>query len=197
LLAEYREIRSDFRTLTDIRFKLLALLPIASGVVAAFHVELDSSTGIALYLFGLAITLGLVTYNARNDQLYDELVGRAAEIERRLGLPDGAFANRPCPWLTLNIGRVRWNVGHGPAIQLIYASSAALWIYGVLEVAGSAAKDLWIPPTALRASARPSIARGIADQHAFSGLALLLIPPQYAHRGPRHGLNYHVRIASG
>jgi len=51
--------------------------------------------GFALSLFGLVATIGLATYNARNDQLYFELVGRAAAIERSLDLPDGAFANSP------------------------------------------------------------------------------------------------------
>ena len=60
-------------------------------------------------LTGLAVTIGLLTYNARNDQLYDELVGRAAEIERRLGLPDGAFATRPTSWLRFGA----WSIDPG------------------------------------------------------------------------------------
>ena len=68
----------------------------------------------------------------RNDQLYDELVGRAAAIERSLGLPDGAFANRPRPWLTIRFAGLNWTVDHRTGISLIYAASVALWLFGVL-----------------------------------------------------------------
>ncbi len=85
----------------------------------------------ALTLFGLLVTLALLLYNERNNQLYNELVGRAASIERELGLPDGAFANRPAAWFS--IGRVR--VDHGTAIGTIYAATSALWLYGTLSSA--------------------------------------------------------------
>jgi hypothetical protein len=86
----------------------LAFLPTAAAVAAVFKGENAGAASFALSLFGLAATLGLVTYNVRNDQLYDELVGRAASIERSLGLPDGAFSNRPRPWLTIRLLKVRW-----------------------------------------------------------------------------------------
>jgi hypothetical protein len=95
LLKEYSEVGDNFRLLTDIRFKLLTLLPIAAAAAAAIKHDALGTQAFGLSLFGLVATLGLATYNARNDQLYDELVGRAASIERSLGLPDGYFANRP------------------------------------------------------------------------------------------------------
>ncbi len=99
LIKEYGEVCNNFRTLTDIRFKLLGLLPIATAAGAAFKGEHPDSLSSVFSLFGLIATIGLVTYNTRNDQLYDELVGRAAFIERSLGLADGAFASRPHAWL--------------------------------------------------------------------------------------------------
>ncbi|MGM4953588.1 hypothetical protein ACT4MK_38505 [Bradyrhizobium barranii] len=95
LSTEYGEVCSNFRTLTDIRFKLLGLLPIATAVAIALKVDHIDGRSFVFSLFGLIATIGLVTYNTRNDELYDELVRRAAYIERSLGLADGAFANRP------------------------------------------------------------------------------------------------------
>jgi hypothetical protein len=88
LLKEYSEVGSNFRLLTDIRFKLLALLPIAAAAAAALK-------GDSLGIGGLALSLGLsprsgLQRTARNDQLYDELVGRRL-LERSLGLQDGAL----------------------------------------------------------------------------------------------------------
>src|SRR4051794_28339270 len=99
LLSEYAEVSSNFRLLTEIRFKLLGFLPVAAAAAAAFKPEGTAPGRIPFALFGIAATVALVTYNKRNDQLYNELVGRAAAIERAIGVPDGAFANRPNAWL--------------------------------------------------------------------------------------------------
>ena len=67
LLAEYGEVSSNFRMLTDIRFKLLAFLPLAAGAAAAVLTRGNGTTlTLAFSLFGLVVTIGLVTYNARN-----------------------------------------------------------------------------------------------------------------------------------
>lgn len=144
LLREYGEVRGDFRTLTGIRFQLLAFLPIAAGAVAALRKDFHGVAEFALSLFGLVATLALVTYNERNNQLYNDLVGRAAAIERSLGLPDGAFANRPGAWLAFQLGKFEWKVDHGSAISLIYASSAALWLFGVLSPLLSWGNTIWL-----------------------------------------------------
>lgn len=136
LLAEYGEVGGSFRLLTEIRFKLLALLPIAAGAATGL---LAAGAGrdawgevqaLALSLFGLLVTIALATYNQRNDQLYDALVGRAASIERELGLPDGAFANRPTSWFTIRLPlRRTWPVNHRAPVALIYGASVALWLF--------------------------------------------------------------------
>jgi hypothetical protein len=134
LQKEYSEVLSNFRLLTDIRFKLLGLLPIATAAAAAVKFEKGSSpVPLPLALFGLVATIGLVTYNTRNDQLYDELVSRAASIERSLGLPDGAFANRPRAWYAIKSPVGRWRVDHRPGVGTVYAASIALWLFAVLS----------------------------------------------------------------
>jgi hypothetical protein len=149
LLKEYGEVSSNFRLLTDIRFKLLAFLPIATATAAVFKGDSTSTGSFALSLFGLVATIGLLTYNTRNDQLYDELVGRAASIEQSLGLPDGAFANRPYPWLTIRIPGGKWRVDHRTGVGIVYAASIALWLFGlltpVLEFARRAYLNLGLP----------------------------------------------------
>jgi hypothetical protein len=132
LLKEYSEVGSNFRLLTDIRFKLLALLPIAAAAAAALKGDALGIQGFGLSLFGLVATLGLATYNERNNQLYNELVGRAASIERSLGLTDGYFANRPRSWLDVPLGIFRWSVDHGTGVSTIYGASVALWASGIL-----------------------------------------------------------------
>lgn len=132
LLKEYGEVLSAFRLLTDIRFKLLAFLPIASAAAAVLlKDQVLTMAGLLLSMFGLVVTTGLAIYNTRNDQLYGDLVARAAAIERILGLPDGAFANRPRPWLTVTLLGVRCNVDHGTGVSTIYAASFAVWLFGI------------------------------------------------------------------
>ncbi|CAN7784522.1 hypothetical protein LJR175_008409 [Variovorax sp. LjRoot175] len=128
LLKEYGEVSANFRALTDIRFRLLMLLPLSAGATAAFGSSQSGPVNIVLASFGLLATIGLATYNSRNDQLYDELVGRAAAIERIVGLPDGAFAHRPRAWLTLRDFGVRWKVDHRKAVALIYSTTIGVWL---------------------------------------------------------------------
>jgi hypothetical protein len=87
---------------------------------------------LALSLFGLVVTIALVTYNARNDQLYDDLVARAADIERSLNISDGVFANRATSWLRIPLLPKKWKIGHRTAVSTIYGASIALWPFGVL-----------------------------------------------------------------
>ena len=128
LRTEYEQVCGNFRTLTDIRFKLLAFLPIGTAAAAWLGSGVPSPL---LSAFGLVVTLALMTYNERNNQLYSELVGRAAMIERRLGFLDGAFANRPGPWW--RIGPFRWRVNHSLSVNLIYQASLSVWLFGCLS----------------------------------------------------------------
>lgn len=132
LVVEEPEVCKNFRLLMDVRFKLLAFLPIASAAALAFKVNAISIESFIFSLFGLAVTLGVVTYNTRNDQLYNELVGRASKLERLLGLSDGAFANRPQDWFKNDFCVFKWMVNHGKGIGLIYSSSCALWLFGIV-----------------------------------------------------------------
>lgn len=137
LLAEYTEVNSNFRLLTDIRFKLLAFLPLlAAAGLAAAGVGHDGGSHLGLeagvFLFGLVVTGALATYNARNDQIYLHLVTRAAEIERELGLPDGSFSRRPNAWLEISLGFRPWHIGHVTSVSAMYAAAIMLWLTGFL-----------------------------------------------------------------
>jgi uncharacterized membrane protein len=83
-LAKYKEVAQNFRTLTEIRFKLLGFLPIGTALIALSTAWTKGEVSVPLLLFGLAVTLALIVYNERNNQLYDELVARAAQLEKTL-----------------------------------------------------------------------------------------------------------------
>jgi len=129
LFKEYTEVGTNFRELTEIRFKLLGLLPLASAATAALGSRDAGGVPLSLALFGLIATVTVLTYHTRNDQLYNALIARAAAIERSLGLADGGYANRPRSWLDLRIGPWVWPVSHGQGVTVVYVATAALWIY--------------------------------------------------------------------
>jgi hypothetical protein len=174
LLKEYGEVCANFRLLTDIRFKLLTLLPVATAAGAAFAAAAfkgENSVGaFAFSVFGLVATIGLVTYNTRNDQLYDELVGRAASIERSLGLPDGAFANRPYAWLSIPLVGTSWKVDHRTGVATIYIASIAFWIFTLLESLLSTLASLPAPQASQFA---PIAALGLAIVATWGAVRLI------------------------
>ena len=125
-LAEYKEVLTQFRTLTDIRFKLLTYLPLGTVAAAVFVPPTNDLVKQPLIpAFAFVVTLCIATYNKRNDQHYDELVSRAAELERDLQIEHGSFSDRPKSWLKYGFVPVehRWPIG------LIYAAAASLWAY--------------------------------------------------------------------
>jgi len=130
-LAEYKAVLAQFRALTSIRFRLLTYLPVGTAALAAF-ISKESSLAIqpAVAAFALIVTVCIATYDKRNDQHYDELVARAAQLEREdLGLSHGIFSHRPQSWL-----KYGWvPVEHRWPIALIYAAAAALWAYLLVD----------------------------------------------------------------
>ncbi len=137
-LAEYKEVATQFRKLTDIRFKLLTYLPVGTAAAAVFvskDNELLKHPEISAFAF--VVTLCIATYDKRNDQHYDELVARAAELERELDIKHGSFMHRPKSWLKYGFVPVehRWPIG------VVYAAAAALWAY--LFAAALGKDQLW------------------------------------------------------
>lgn len=87
---EYREVNANFRTLVDIRFKLLALVPTVSGLAIALtdqNTDADSPITALLSGLGLVVLLGIVAYDHRNSQLYYYLGLRLQFLEAQMKLP--------------------------------------------------------------------------------------------------------------
>jgi hypothetical protein len=134
-LAEYKEVSQNFRTLTEIRFKLLGLLPVGTALIALSTAWSKGEISVPLSLFGLAVTLALIVYNERNNQLYDALVARAGQLENLLGLPDGNFSQRPGTWLKIRPipetqdCKFAVTIEHGWPIGTIYRASIIAWLF--------------------------------------------------------------------
>lgn len=101
LLALYSEIGSNWRMLTDVRFKLLGLVPSVSAVLLVsllskddFSKGLSPISRIMVAVFGLIVTIGLYLYDLRNSELYDDLISRSRRIEAELGIDTGQFLGR-------------------------------------------------------------------------------------------------------
>ena len=134
LRLDYGETTDLLRTLTDVRFKLLAFVPTISGAAVAFLGHGRSAAELlAVGAVGLAATLGVVVYELRNTQIYDYAIYRAIELERRLGLASvrgtggtgGFFSERP--GRDLHIFGLA--VGHDRGLALVYGAAIGGWCY--------------------------------------------------------------------
>ena len=163
--AEYSEVCANFRLLTDIRFRLLTFLPIgtAAGIaLALFTAKAEADVaGAFIGIFGSVVTCALALYNLRNDQLYDELVFRAAQLERYMKVKEGAFAFRPRSWLS--IGPIK--VEHAK-IWWIYLSSLAAWLFLCFH-------SLKIPPRDLICGWEPALIQGAVAVGLVSIIAVI------------------------
>lgn len=134
---DYERTAQYFFHLADVRFKLLALLPVVSGAaLAIIPAHFEPLEMLALGVLGFVVTMGVLLYDQRNSQIYNSLIGRLNLIEESLRLPamrenkqvGGAFIDRP--------GRDRRRMllgilpaNHGLGLDLIYSASVAAWLF--------------------------------------------------------------------
>lgn len=133
LFKLYGEICSSWRMLTDVRFKLLGLVPTVS-VVALLNIlsqegiakGLSPITRTGIIAFGFLVTIALYIYDRRNTELYDDLISRARRIEMELGMDTGQFLGRKEPKYKL--------IKHDIATNLIYGTVLAGWLFAALVI---------------------------------------------------------------
>jgi hypothetical protein len=138
LRVDYEQTLAYFRSLHEVRFKLLGFLPILTGAAVVSSSGTTPTQRLALACFGFLATLGLTSYDQRNTQIYDRLVRRARLLEKELGfipLPGdrvgGAFHCRPPIQKVLGIMLV-WHI---QGLTLVYAASLTAWFWlGALAI---------------------------------------------------------------
>jgi len=101
LLAEYQEVCKSHAGITDFRARLLALLPVASGVgLGLLLTQADRKDGIppwllvALGTFGALVTVGLFLYEFHQMDDCQQLRNHGAWIEKELGIVAGHFGSK-------------------------------------------------------------------------------------------------------
>jgi hypothetical protein len=158
LALDYQWTNEQIKLLTDIRFRLLVLVPplVTIGVTLLSSQSFGAVSPFALFgvgLLGVSVTFGVVLYDLRNSQLYDSLIHRAALIEREMRMKPlfkGSLAGTwggPYAMRISGFGRLFWifPINHGMALSLIYGAVLGAWFYpiskGLLVVMGSALKN--------------------------------------------------------
>jgi hypothetical protein len=135
LRLDYDETTDLMRTLTDVRFKLLAFIPTTAG--AAVAVLGHSGTAaelLAAGALGLTATVGVLLYERRNTQLYDYALRRAQELEAHLGLVSISRAGATGGLYTERPARIARPSGIRAAdrdggLALVYGAALAGWSY--------------------------------------------------------------------
>jgi hypothetical protein len=143
---DYAQTTELVRTLTDVRFKLLAFVPtIAGATVGLLSNAASAAQLVGVGLLGFTATAGVLMYELRNSQLYNAAVYRAKVLEDRLHFASvrseegtgGPFTERPARGVKLLGSVTAW---HDRALALVYASALAGWAYlvgwGALRAAG-------------------------------------------------------------
>lgn len=132
---DYEKTIAFIDQLSGIRFKLLALVPLATGTALGFSLGGKEPTiGAALGLVGFFVTVGIVFYDQRNTEIYEKQIRRAKLLELRLNLPPvssqdsfgGPLMGRPKRGRKL-FGKIE--MWHDRALILIYSITLGSWAY--------------------------------------------------------------------
>jgi hypothetical protein len=122
----YQETCRQHTAIADFRAKLLALLPLASGIGALVLLDGDADTRYfgAIGLYGMAVTAGLFIYELRGIQTCLTLRRQAASLETALGVPPGQGQFRDRPRAALG-----GFLGAEGASWVVYLAILAGWAY--------------------------------------------------------------------
>ena len=149
--TEYERVNENIRAFLDVRFKLLAFLPVFGGValflLSSLGLAESNGSGSAspavvsfVSLLAFMATLGIVLYDQRNSELYNALVHRAKYLESLGACPPspgalrktsvgGQFNERPLPQkVFLGVARAR----HDTGLAFVYGPILGAWIFPFL-----------------------------------------------------------------
>jgi hypothetical protein len=133
LRLDYECTTAQISALTDVRFKLLALVPTIATAAVAFAGD-HPSTGvlISVGLLGLLATTGILLYELGNTATLDAALYRADDLERRLGLDvNGGQTDRGAATRSTRQHRLfgTVTVGQDQALGLVYGAALGGWGY--------------------------------------------------------------------
>lgn len=133
---DYEKTLDFVHTLTDVRFKLLALVPIATGAALGLTSSNENPMGgLVLGALGFFVTLGILFYDLRNTQIYEKEMHRARLLELSLQIPPigtdvaagGPIGGRP------KDGRrtlfQKYEIWHDRGLAFVYSTVLAVWSY--------------------------------------------------------------------
>ena len=162
LRLEYESASRLLGNLTEIRFKLLALVPSLTGAVVALispgrsGVELLAIGGL-----GLAATSGVLAYELRNGELYRRAVERVSRLESVLFSGGSLLGDEERSPKLFGLIPASHHLGVG----LVYGAALGGWVYlvvwGALVAAGAHAHSQAIG-VVVGAAAALAVAREVA-----------------------------------
>jgi len=128
----YKEICNTWRQLVDVRFKLLALLPIVSITVIINIIDSDMHLygQLLVCAMGLIFTYGIRLYDKRNTELYDQLISRGRKIEEEQGIDNGLFMGRKGSgnYYFFDLKLPLTKIQHDTGLTVIYGTCYLAWI---------------------------------------------------------------------
>jgi hypothetical protein len=115
LRVEYEQTVDLLRTLTDVRFKLLAFVPTIAGTAVALLGHVGHPTQLlAVGALGFVTSLGVLMYELHNTEVYEYALAHVEALERELGL--GLYTRRP-------------HYAHDRPLAIVYAVVLGAWAY--------------------------------------------------------------------
>jgi hypothetical protein len=124
--AVYAQVSDNYRAIDDLRLRLLALLPLATGTGIFVLLGGDGVSGdvaVPVGLFGMVATLSLYFYELHGVEKCAHFIHRGEELERQMKVR-GSFRNRPPAIFGV--------VSELLPSMIIYPASFAGWVFVAL-----------------------------------------------------------------